>query len=233
MESTAEVARVRKVYRQYAAWGLGQSRWSSANKGNQAIQLERERKTQQLLMRAGFFPLSERRILDVGCGTGEQLDLFLDWGARPENLFGIDLLPERIRVAQQKLPKASFQTANAESLPYEDAAFDLVSVFTVFTSILDRQMAANVSLEIARVLKTGGAVLWYDFRMNNPLNKHVGGVTRKQIQNLFPGFGMALETISLLPPVARRLGAATEHLYSPLQALSFLRTHLLGLLTKP
>src|SRR5262249_46899473 len=233
METSAEVARLREVYREYAAAGVGTSRWSNANKGNQAIQVERERRTRKLLERAGFFPLTDRRILDVGCGAGEQLGLFLNWGAKPENLFGVDLLSERIRTAQQKLPQVSLQVGNAELLPYDDGAFDLVSVFTVFTSILDRQMASNVSREITRVLKVGGAILWYDFRFNNPLNKHVGGVTRKQIRNLFPGFGMALETFSLLPPLARRLDAVVNGLYAPLESLPFLRTHLLGLLTKP
>jgi len=233
METSAEVARLEEVYREYAACGLGKSKWSNANRGNQAIRAERELKTRDLLKRSGFLPLTEKRILDVGCGTGEQLGLFLNWGARPENLFGIDLLPERIRVAQQTFPQITLQIANAESLPFADGAFDLISVFTVFTSILSRQMAANISREMARMLKPGGGVLWYDFRINNPLNKHVGGVTRKQIQKLFPGFGMTVETLSLLPPLARRLGAATKLLYLSLNSVPFLRTHLLGLLVKP
>jgi len=62
----------------------------------------------------------------------------------------------------------NFQEANAEALPFANGFFDLVTVFTVCTSILDPQMARNVSREIHRVLRSGGAVVWYDFRMNNP-----------------------------------------------------------------
>ena len=194
---------------------------------------ERELKTRELLERSGFFPLSDRRILDVGCGTGEQLGMFADWGAKSENLFGIDLIPERIRTAQLSFPRITFQLANAESMPFQDRFFDLVAVFTVFTSILDRQMAANVSDEINRVLAPGGGVLWYDFRINNPFNKHVRGMSRRQIQGLFAGFSLRVESVSLLPPLARRLGALADRLYAPLSSVPVLRTHLLGLLLKP
>jgi ubiquinone/menaquinone biosynthesis C-methylase UbiE len=233
METLAEVNRLRAVYRQYAACGFAESKWSNLNQGNQAIQTEREGKTRELLRRSGFFPLSSKRILDVGCGTGKQLGTFLEWGAQPEKLFGIDLIPDRVAAARTMFPGITFQLANAESLPYPDGAFDLVAVFTVFTSILNRAMAVNIAHEINRVLAPKGAVLWYDFRMNNPFNPHVTGLSRKRIAGLFPGFGMALEAISLLPPLARHLGALTDRLYITLSALPFLRTHLLGLLTKP
>ena len=160
METLAEVARLREVYHQYAACGHGKSKWSSTNRGNRAIQGERERKTKELLQRTGFFPLTDKRILDVGCGTGEQLGIFANWGARPENLFGIDLIPERVRAAQLAFPQMTIQLTNAESLPFRDGSFDLVAAFTVFTSILNRQMAANVCGEINRVLAPGGGVLW-------------------------------------------------------------------------
>ncbi len=233
METRAEVDRLREVYQRYAARGLGDSKWSSTNPGNRAIQDERAQKTRELLQRSGLFPLTDRRILDVGCGTGEQLGMFEAWGARPENLFGIDLMPERIRSAQENFRGITFQLANAESLPFRDGSFDLVAAFTVFTSILDRQMAANICREINRVLAPGGGVLWYDFKMNNPFNRHVRGVSRKHIEHLFPGFRVGLEAISLLPPLARRLGGLTDRLYMPLGSLPFLKTHLLGLLIKP
>ncbi len=233
METSAEVARLRAVYRGYAACGFGESKWSKTNEGNRALQREREIKTRQLLQRAGFYPLTPRRILEVGCGTGEQLGLFLRWGAQPENLFGIDLISERIRAAQREFPRIAFQIGNAESLPYADGAFDLVVAFTVFTSILDEQMAVNIAREMSRILAPGGAVLWYDLRMSNPFNRHVRGLSRKRVRRLFPGFRASLQAISLLPPLARRLGPFASRLYKPLSAVPFLRTHLLGLLTKP
>ena len=145
----------------------------------------------------------------------------------------IKRVAERIRTAQLNYPQIHFRLANAESLPFPDCSFGLVTAFTVFTSILSQQTAVNISAEIERVLTPGGGLLWYDFRMSNPFNRQVRGVSRKDIHRLFPGFGVALESISLLPLLARRLGALTDCLYAPLRSVPFLRTHFLGLLTKP
>jgi ubiquinone/menaquinone biosynthesis C-methylase UbiE len=233
MQVHSEVDRLKLVYREYRERGLGKTKWSLTNRGNQAIWRERERKLEQLLQRAGFLPLDQWRILDVGCGTGETLAGFEAWGARPDNLFGVDLLADRIRCAKENFPAMHFQEANAEALPFENGFFDLVTVFTVFTSILDPQMTRNLSREINRVLRSGGAVVWYDFRINNPLNPHVRGISRKGIRQLFPEFDARLVSITLMPPLARRCGSLTDLLYPCFASLSFLRSHYLGLLVKP
>ena len=233
MQVQSEVDRLKLVYRDYGERGLGKTKWSLTNRGNQAIRQERERKLEGLLQRAGHFPLNSRRILDVGCGTGETLARFEAWGARPENLFGVDLLADRIRRAKEAFPALNFQEANAEALPFENGFFDLVAVLTVFTSILDPQMARNLSLEIHRVLRSGGAVVWYDFRMNNPFNPHVRGISRQGIRRLFPEFDARLVSITVMPPLARRCGSLTDLLYPCLASLPFLRSHYLGLLVKP
>jgi len=229
----SEVDRLKKVYGEYGERDWGEKKWSVANRGNQVIRRERERKLEQLLQRAGLLPLGNRRILDVGCGTGETLAGFETWGARPDNLFGVDLLADRIRRAKEHFPAMNFQEANAEALPFANGFFDLVAVFTVFTSILDSRMTRNLSREINRVLCSGGAVVWYDLRMNNPLNPHVRGVSRKGIRDLFPDFRSRLVSITLMPPLARRWGSLTGLLYPCFASLPFLRSHYLGLLAKP
>ena len=145
---------------------------------------------------------------------------------------GVDLIAGRIRAAQRNYPDLAFHLANAESLPATARSFDLVLVFTVFTSILDPRMAANICGEIDRVLAPGGGVLWYDFRIHNPWNRNVRGFNRARIRGLFPGYRHSLRSITLLPPLARRLGRFTPLLYCRLSAWPFLRTHYLGLLTK-
>ena len=233
METHSEVERLQHVYREYNLRGLGRSKWSPANRGNQAIRDECQARLGEALRRSGFLPLTNRRVLDVGCGSGARLAAFEDMGAHAENLFGIDLIPERINAARNNYEGITFKLANAESIPFGDGLFDLVAVFTVFTSILNPQMAANVSAEITRVLTPGGGVIWYDFRMNNPANRNVHGISRRQIRKLFPGFKLNLERISLLPPLARRLGRMTNLLYPVMSSFPFLRTHYLGILIKP
>jgi SAM-dependent methyltransferase len=232
MESSLEVERLRSVYEGYSRRGLGSSKWSSSNPGNEEIVRERNREILTLLNIAGYLPLSDRRILDVGCGAGATLAMFEQWGAKPENLFGVDLLSERIRSGKERYPEFSFLQANAESLPFADSSFDLVLLFTVFTSVLEPRMRANIAHEIDRVLRPNSAIVWYDFRFNNPFNSNVRGVTKEGILQLFPHFDLRVQSITLLPPLARRMGCLNRFFYPALAKVPFLQTHYLGLLIK-
>jgi ubiquinone/menaquinone biosynthesis C-methylase UbiE len=145
----------------------------------------------------------------------------------------VDLLPDRIEEARERYPDLRFIPANAEALDFPDASFDLVLFFTVFSSILDAGMRARVAREAGRVLRPGGAVLWYDFRVDSPSNPNVRGIRRDAVLDLFPGYDASLRSVTLLPPLARRLGALTRALYPALAALPFLRTHWAGVLVKP
>jgi SAM-dependent methyltransferase len=230
---TEEVARLRRTYQTYREGDLAGCRWSHTNPGNRAMVQERRKVMKSLLAIRGFLPLMGKRVLDVGCGTGGELAFFLTWDAEAENLCGIDLLPERIEAARSAHPELAFSCGNAEFLNFADGAFDMVLLFTVLSSILDPAMARNLCAEVARVLNPGGAVLFYDFRFHNPYNPNVRGVTRRKLSLLFPGFGMYALSLTLLPPLARRLGRWTETLYPILASAPFLRTHNLGLLIKP
>src|SRR5258708_37511376 len=61
-----------------------------------------ERNVLALLKRHNFTNLTEKNILDVGCGNGGHLLRFLEYGALPTNLFGIDLMASRIEQARQR-----------------------------------------------------------------------------------------------------------------------------------
>ena len=50
---------------------------------------------------------------------------------------------------------------------------------------------------------------------------------------LFAGFRGHWTSLTLLPPLARRLGPLTPFAYPALAAIAPLRTHLLGVLIKP
>ena len=232
MPTDGEVRRLEHVYKEYRERADIQAQWSYNNPGNQAILHERERHIAHVLGAGGLLPLRGRQVLDIGCGSGGVLASMIEYGAQLENLHGIDLLPERIEEARGYYPGIDFQAMNAESLSFPDAYFDLVMLFTVFSSILDRDMAQNVSAEVQRVLKTNGVVLWYDFRFNNPYNPHVHGMTQQAVRQLFPGFTLDLHKVTLLPPLARRLGWMTRPLYRFLALSPLLKTHYIGLLTK-
>jgi ubiquinone/menaquinone biosynthesis C-methylase UbiE len=228
----SEVDRLTKVYRTYRESDAIQTLWDVQNLGNQAILRERQHKTHQVLNSYGFIPLNRKKILEVGCGTGKTLANLIEFGADAENLYGVDLLPDRIEEARQRYPDLSFQCANAEHLDFPNVFFDLILLFTVFSSILDEGMAGNVAAEVYRVLKRGGVVLWYDIRYNNPNNPNVKGITKNHIKTLFPKLIISLRPITVLPPLARRLGRLTPMIYPVLSIIPFLRTHYLGLFMK-
>jgi len=232
MPTDQEIQRLVEVYRSYGESRAIQGRWDDGNPGNRAILRERQRAVRSWLAAHSMVPLAGRQILEVGCGSGRVLAGLLELGARPENLHGVDLLPERIAVARQHHPDIDFQLANAEELGFADAQFDLVLLFTVFSSILDDAMAHNIAREVIRVLKPGGAVVWYDLRYDNPRNPNVRGMPATAVRALFPGFDLHIHTVTLLPPLARRLGRATPVLYPALALIPALRTHYLGLLVK-
>jgi hypothetical protein len=90
-----------------------------------------------------------------------------------------------------------------------------------------------VASEVRRVLRPGGALLWYDFRVGNPWNPHVRAMSRRSIRALFPGWRGSFRLVTLLPPLARRLGSLTPVFYPVLGTLPPLRTHWAGLLERP
>lgn len=184
-----------------------------------------------LLSAEGLTDLSHLEILDVGCGTGGWLRKLLEWGASANRLHGIDLLPDRIQKAQDLGTGINFQTASGYAIPRPDATMDLVSAHTVFSSILDENARNALAGEIIRVLKPGGRILIYDYRISDPRNPDTIGIGKAEICRLFPGLAVKRRTLTLAPPIARRLAHYSPLLVHTLEAfIPFLRTHALYLI---
>ncbi|MBI3666349.1 MAG: methyltransferase domain-containing protein [Acidobacteria bacterium] len=194
---------------------------------------QRIRKTVQALAKAGCYPPATLRICDVGCGAGQWLVDFVNWGAEPRRISAIDLDVQRLGVARERIPGADLREGNATCLPWENDSFDLVLQSTVFTSILDLEMKRAAATEMLRVLKPGGVILWYDFRYNNPRNPNVRGIEAAEIRSLFPGCRVDLRRVTLAPPIARRLAPVSWIGALLLEKIPFLRTHYLGIIRKP
>lgn len=184
------------------------------------------------LRHAGFLPLTDSKILEVGCGDGDWLAIFVELGADVAALAGIDLDANRISVARARLEKADLRTGDATSLPWPEGSFDIVAQSTVFSSILDETMRKQVAGEMLRVLKPGGAVVWYDFFVDNPANPNVRGVRQAEIRQLFPKCKGRVARVTLAPPLARRVVPLSWGLASLLEAAKVLDTHVLAVLCK-
>lgn len=187
----------------------------------------------RLLHRGGMFPLDGKRVADIGCGVGTWLLEFIQWGADPDMVAGIDLMPDRLERARRRLPLADLHLGNAAELPWASGSFDLLSQILVFTNMFDPNLKRAVAQEMLRVLKPGGAVLWLDLRVNNPRNPQVRGLKKHEVRELFPDCAVTLEPVLLAPPLARLVTPKAWVAAELLNAFPLLRTHYVGLIRKP
>lgn len=74
-------------------------------------------------------PLAGERILDVGCGTGDNLQFFQEkWCS----LTGIDSSKDKLEIARQKYgDRVELILAQPEDIPFSDNEFDIVSVINI------------------------------------------------------------------------------------------------------
>ncbi|MBN2549719.1 MAG: methyltransferase domain-containing protein [Anaerolineales bacterium] len=229
MPYNPDLDRLRTEYAARDARLADSDRYSPFNRANLFLQQGRQRLMLDLLQRRGFAPLAGQRILEVGCGAGGVLSEFLWAGATPTLLHGVELLPERLHKARQQSPHLPLTCADGQRLPYPDQTFDLVMQFTVFSSILDDGIKANLAAEMRRVLQPRGLILWYDFWLN-PTNPQTRGIRPAEVRRLFPGCRAEFHRLTLAPPLARRIVPFSWILAALFEKLVVFNTHYLAVL---
>ena len=216
---------VRRMRAAYARWS-DNAKYSWAEPAHVFRLQSLERHVLALLRGRGLTPLKGKRILEIGCGRGHWLREFTKWGACPEDVVGLDVLPEPIQEGKRLgAAELNLICANAGDLPLRDDSFDLVAQFTVFSSILDPGLKHHIALEMLRVLKPSGLILWYDFFVNNPRNPDVRGVGKLELHQLFSGCNVDVRRVTLAPPLADRVAGGFWLLCTVLELIPLLRTH--------
>jgi ubiquinone/menaquinone biosynthesis C-methylase UbiE len=221
----ADVEEIRQAYRRRAT--IDGSRYSLMNPGNLLNVQERERVLVRSLHRRGFSNLGSVKILEVGCGSGNELARLVSLGATTSLLSGVDLRPDAIALAGERVPGADLRVADAAALPYPDGMFDIVCQFTALSSMRSAEMRQKVATEMVRVARPGGVIVSYDFQAN-PRNRDTVGIGRREIARLFPGRRKEIRRVTLLPPAARWLGLRAPAIASWLAKITVLRTHLIA-----
>jgi len=128
--------------------------------------------------------LVDQKILDVGSGYGRLIRFWTELGADPSNLYGIDLTLHRLQHAQKLLNRAGYACSSAGELPFDARSFDILSQFSVFSSIFDFTLRQKAAKEMVRVLRSNGWLIWYD--VSNGKGGNPKPITRNDVLALFP-----------------------------------------------
>ena len=89
-------------------------------------------------------------VLDLGCGDGAFCAFAAERGA---TVHGLDVEPDAVAQALERVPGGDFRLGLMEYLPWPDASFDVVTAFNAVQYALDSELAL---IEATRVLRTDG-----------------------------------------------------------------------------
>lgn len=130
------------------------------------------------------------RILDVGCGTGANIEMLSQFGEAE----GVDVSDDALEFCRRKGLKV--QKGLAETLPYEDESFELTTALDVIEHLDDD--AAGLK-EMYRVTKGGGyslffvpAFMWL-WGVQDDISNHRIRYTRKQVVERIEQAGYKVE----------------------------------------
>jgi len=94
-------------------------------------------------------------LLDIGCSGG--LGMFLASKKDGiDNIFGIDVSEEAVRISKERNPCATVECGLAEELSFKDSSFDCVILGETLEHVVD---ADAVVREAYRVLRNGGTIV--------------------------------------------------------------------------
>ncbi len=144
------------------------------------------------------------RILDVGCGTGANLEMLARFGAAE----GVDVAGEALAFCRARGLK-DVRAGAAEALPYPPDTFDLVTALDVVEHLDDDVAGLR---EMRRVLKPGGCALLFVpafqwlWGVQDDVSNHRRRYTLRQLRRAVATAGLSVEratyaNITLLAPI--------------------------------
>ena len=108
-------------------------------------------------------PSSNKKLIDVACGTGDLGKLFLDFTDRNGEIFCVDPNKRMIKKGKEKLKKyknIKWILASAEKIPLKENSFDY---YTISFGLRNTKNLKQSMAEAYRVLKPGGRYLCLEF----------------------------------------------------------------------
>ncbi|WP_067683681.1 class I SAM-dependent methyltransferase [Nocardia miyunensis] len=158
------------------------------------------------------------RALDIASGTGTVAAALADRVGPTGEVVGIDAAREMVDYANAhagRRPNCRFQQAAAQSLPFEDASFDVVTCTFAMHHIPDTDRAAALA-EMFRILKPGGRLLLADMaptglhgHLTKLLSRHMdpAEIDIRRYREPLQATGFGQITYAVVPPSTGTLTA--------------------------
>ena len=108
-------------------------------------------------------PKTNKKLIDVACGTGDIANLFLEETNGKSKVQCVDPNKKMISIGKDKLKykqNISWKVASAESLPFKDSQFDY---YTISFGLRNTKNINKALSEAYRVLKKGGKFFCLEF----------------------------------------------------------------------
>jgi len=151
------------------------------------------------------------RALDVACGSGKLTRELLKATGSTGLVVGLDFSGSMLRVASGRGAGPTYVRGDALHLPFEDRAFDAVTVAFGLRNFADPERGLR---EMARVLRPGGRALVLEFVRPRP--GPVGVVYRAYLRHGLPHVG---GLISGQPRAYRYLSDSVDAYHTPAELL--------------
>jgi SAM-dependent methyltransferase len=151
----------------------------------------------------------DARILEVGCGTGHNLEMLQRFGRAD----GIEIDPAAREFAEQRLGRPIGSAPLPEVAGVEEGAYDLVALLDVLEHVEEDQAALE---SLAKKLKPGGRILitvpahpWM-WSAHDEVNHHKRRYTRKTLRAAIEQAGLRVELLSWFNSLLFPLAAASR-----------------------
>ncbi len=108
-------------------------------------------------------PLSQLKVLDIGCGNGRSSRMYIELGLHPEQIIGVDVRTGgTINLAKKLNPAIQFEAYDGDPRVYSGRGINWVSLAGVLSTIKDPEGRRILANQIYELLPPGGYLFYFE-----------------------------------------------------------------------